>query len=173
MKPRVGISLCLLGEEVRYDGGHKRNRVVVEVLTEHFEWVPMCPEIDIGMGVPREPVHLLEEDGHIQLLGVTSGYDWTGSMSQYAEGRATELSDGQIHGFVLKSNSPSCGIDGVKLHDHSGGHSRKGVGAFARVLRARLPVLPIVDEQRLQDACAWEDFISRVHGYRDWLQEQQ
>ena len=94
MKPRVGISHCLLGEKVRYDGDHKRSRVVVEVLGKHFEWVPICPEVDVGMGVPREPVHLFEDEGHIRLLGVTSGYDWTDSMNEYATDlflRATRL----------------------------------------------------------------------------------
>jgi|TARA_B100000678_G_scaffold70199_2_gene57636 uncharacterized protein YbbK (DUF523 family) len=173
MKPRVGISHCLLGEKVRYDGDHKRSRVVVEVLGKHFEWVPICPEVDIGMGVPREPVHLFEDEGHIRLLGVTSGYDWTDSMNEYAEGWTSELASGEIHGFVLKSNSPSCGIDGVKLDDCSGAYSRNGVGLFTRVLQTQLPALPIVDEQSLKDACVCEDFISTVHEYRDWLQGQQ
>ena len=173
MNPRVGISQCHQGEAVRYDGDHKRSRVVVEVLGKHFEWVPICPEVDIGMGVPREPVHLFEDEGHIRLLGVTSGYDWTDSMNEYAEGWTSELASGEIHGFVLKSNSPSCGIDGVKLDDCSGAYSRNGVGLFTRVLQTQLPALPIVDEQSLKDACVCECFISTVHEYRDWLQGQQ
>ena len=94
-------------------------------------------------------------------------------MNEYAEGWTSELASGEIHGFVLKSNSPSCGIDGVKLDDCSGAYSRNGVGLFTRVLQTQLPALPIVDEQSLKDACVCEDFISTVHEYRDWLQGQQ
>jgi|TARA_B100000959_G_scaffold285466_1_gene360274 uncharacterized protein YbbK (DUF523 family) len=94
-------------------------------------------------------------------------------MTEYAEGRTSELTSREIHGFVLKSNSPSCGIDGVKLHDCSGAYSTNGIGLFARALQTQLPALPIVDEQRLKDARVCEDFVSKVHEYRDWLQGQQ
>lgn len=162
MRPRVGISLCLLGEEVRYDGAHKRDRVITDELGEYFEWVPVCPEVDVGMGVPREPVQLLAEGDGVRLVGVHSGRDWTEEMSAYAETKVAELAAAGVDGFILKKDSPSCGTEQVQRFDAAGLPTRDGVGAFARVLMERLNTLPVEEEDRLADTAVRERFIARV-----------
>ena len=166
VKPRVGISLCLLGDKVRHDGGHKLDQFVTEVLAEYFEWVPVCPEVELGMGVPREPIRLVSAAGGDRLVGVDSGTDWTDRMSAYAEDRVTELVAAPLHGFILKKGSPSCGLERVARHDAAGLATNDGVGAFARVLLRRLPALPVEEEGHLSDDRRREDFISRVYTYR-------
>lgn len=166
MKPRVGISVCLLGEQVRYDGGHKRSRLITEVLGEHFEWVPVCPEVDVGMGVPREPVLLQADGAAVRLVGVHSSRDWTDEMAAYAEAKVAELASIVIDGFILKKDSPSCGPASVELHRPDGTTTREGTGAFARVLMERMTTLPIEEEDRLASPRRREEFISRVYAYQ-------
>lgn len=165
-RPRVGISMCLLGERVRYDGGHKADERATGVLSEIFEWAPVCPEVDVGMGTPREPVRLELRGAQVRLVGVESGRDWSASMAAYAERQVAELAALPIHGFLLKADSPSCGFDGVRLHEEAGAARPDGVGAFAAVLRAVLPELPIEDESHLADPARLQRFIERVRSYK-------
>lgn len=164
-RPRVGISECLLGCEVRHDGEHKRHRVVTDILAEHFHWVPVCPEVEVGMGIPREPVRLVRRPGGPHMITVESDEDWTERMRTYSAKRVEALATEELCGYILKKDSPSCGMERVKLHDDDGLFSRTGRGLFAEELMSRLPDLPVVEEDRFDDRDLREDFIRRVYAY--------
>jgi uncharacterized protein YbbK (DUF523 family) len=158
MKARVGISSCLLGANVRWDGGHKRADWLDD-LSRELEWVAVCPEVELGLGVPREPIQLVAREG-VRLLGRESGADHTGAMRAFAERRADELRAAGIAGYVLKSRSPSCGLSvGVV-----GGEPARG--RFAEVLATRWPGLPIAEEEGLRGAEERAIFIARVRAFR-------
>ena len=167
---RVGISSCLLGQEVRYDGGHQKDAYITGVLARHFTWVPVCPEMEVGMGVPREPIRLVGDAAAPRLLGVTSGTDHTDRMNEFARRRVQELARRGLSGYVLKRASPSCGMERVKLYGEREGESgpprRAGVGLFARALLDALPLLPVEEEGRLNDSRLRDNFITRVFAYR-------
>jgi uncharacterized protein YbbK (DUF523 family) len=158
-RPRVGISRCLLGDRVRYDGGHKYEPSIVETLGRDVEWVPVCPELEAGMSVPREPVHLCARDdgGGVRLLGVDSRTDWTERMHLWGRQRLDALAALKLAGFVLKSRSPSCGLRDVPVH---GGPA--GRGLFADLLVEKMPELPVEDEERLRHADVRRVFLERV-----------
>jgi uncharacterized protein YbbK (DUF523 family) len=163
MKPRVGISRCLLGDLVRYDGRHKRDDIVLTALRDVVEWVPVCPEVEVGMGTPREPIQLVAVDGGVRLVGVTTGRDWTARMEEWAAERVRELGSAGISGFVLKSGSPSCGLADVPVMGSLAASGDQGV--FAAVLCASLPDLPVQDEAHLQDPETRASFLARVRAY--------
>ena len=163
---RIGISACLLGDEVRYDGGHKRDAFLTGVLGPFVEWVSVCPEVEIGMGTPREPIRLAAQEGGIRLLAVKSGTDYTDRMDTYAVRRVDALARERLCGYVLKKDSPSCGMTRVKVHNPAAPPTRSGVGRFAAALLARFPDLPIEDEGRLCDPRLRENFIERIFAYR-------
>lgn len=164
---RIGISSCLLGEAVRYDGGHQKNAYLTGVLARHVTWIPVCPEMEVGMGVPREPIRLVGDAAAPRLLGLTSGTDHTERMNEFARRRAQDLARRGLSGYVLKRGSPSCGMERVKLYrDETAPPRRAGVGLFARVLRETLPLLPVDEEGRLDDARRRDGFITRVFAYR-------
>ena len=161
-KPRIGISRCLLGDRVRYDGGHKLEPSLTEALSTHVEWVPVCPELEAGMGVPREPIHLVaDRTAGVRLLAVNSGADWTTPMKDWAAMRLKELTALDLSGFVLKSRSPSCGLRGVPVE---GGED--GSGMFASLLIEAMPDLPVEAEDRLRDPSTRDAFLRRVRSYR-------
>ena len=167
MKPlRIGISSCLLGDEVRFDGGHKRDPFLTGTLGPFVEWVRVCPEVEVGMGVPRETLRLVRVGGDTRMITTRTGIDHTDRMRAYAARRATELAALDLRGYVLKKDSPSCGMERVKVFD-ANGHApvRAGVGTYAAVLKARFPALPIEEEGRLQDPVLRENFIERVFAY--------
>ena len=167
---RLGVSACLLGEPVRYDGGHKRNAAIVELLGSRFSWVPVCPEMEIGLGVPREPVRLMGDPHAPRMLGAISSRDLTREMSAYARRRARELAALDIAGYVLKSASPSCGLRDVPVWsggDGATGASRPGRGLFAAALAAAWPALPIVEEGDLAQPAERETFVARVLAYAE------
>jgi uncharacterized protein YbgA (DUF1722 family)/uncharacterized protein YbbK (DUF523 family) len=163
---RVGISSCLLGEEVRYDGGHQKDAYITGVLALHFSWVPVCPEMEVGMGVPREPVRLTGDAAAPRMIGVTSGTDHTERMNAFARRRVEDLVRHGLSGYILKRASPSCGLERVKVYDRDGVPSRTGAGLFARTLTEALPLLPVEEEGRLNDARLRDNFITRVFAYR-------
>ena len=158
---RVGISACLLGQKVRYDGGHKRDDFAADLLGRFVEFVPVCPEMEIGLGTPRESIHLKEVDGDVRLVAPRSGRDLTEDMHRYAGKRADALAREDLCGFILKKGSPSCGLERVSVH-RSGPPTKSGVGFFARALLARWPDLPVEDEGRLNDPRLRENFLERV-----------
>ena len=129
-KPRIGISSCLLGNAVRHDGGHKRNRYITDTLAQFFDFVAVCPELEVGMGVPREPVQLLGTPSAPRMIGQESGKDWTDAMQRFSRRRAVELKKLHLTGYILKANSPSCGIDRVRVYGGSGAANRTGRGWF-------------------------------------------
>jgi len=163
---RVGISSCLLGENVRYDGGHQKDGYITGVLADHFTWVPVCPELEVGMGVPREPIRLVGDAAAPRLMGVTSGTDHTERMNEFARRRVDELRRRELSGYILKRASPSCGLERVKVYAGEGPAARTGTGLFARGLTDALPLLPVEEEGRLNDAHLRDNFITRVFAYR-------
>ncbi|MCA9540630.1 MAG: DUF1722 domain-containing protein, partial [Myxococcales bacterium] len=166
----VGVSRCLLGEEVRFDRGHKRSRYVTDVLSAFFEYLPVCPEVEVGMGVPRESVRLVEVDaGPPRLIAPRSGTDWTPAMESLLAERVEAIAAAAPRGFIVKSKSPTCGLDRVRVYRAAGPPAADGVGMFTAALQARLPLLPIEDEGRLNDARLREHFITRVFAHDDWL----
>ncbi|MCB1182260.1 DUF1722 domain-containing protein [bacterium] len=159
---RVGVSACLLGDEVRYDGGHARDRYVVGTLGEHFDLVRVCPEAEIGMGTPRETVRLAGDPEAPRMVAPGSGADWTDRMNRWAAGRARQLAGDDLCGFIFKKNSPSCGAFRVKVYRDQGMPIRQGRGLFAAAFAARHPLVPIEEEGRLTDPGLRENFIERV-----------
>jgi uncharacterized protein YbgA (DUF1722 family)/uncharacterized protein YbbK (DUF523 family) len=166
MPVRIGISMCLLGEKVRFDGGHKRDGFLVDTFGHYVEWLPVCPEVDIGLGTPREPIHLVRAGKAVRLVGVKSGADHTDAMGDYARMKAGELARLDLCGFILKKDSPSCGMERVKIYDPNGMSERAGRGLFAGALMARLPHLPVEEEGRLLDPRLRDNFVERVFAYR-------
>lgn len=169
-KIRVGISECLLGEKVRYDGGHKKNDYVVNTLSNFFEWVPVCPEMDIGMGVPREPVRLLGDIHRPRFVTSRANIDLSDKMYAYVRQKVRELQKRGLCGYILKKDSPSCGMERVRVTNASGQSARPGVGIFARHLMNGMPLLPVEEEGRLNDPRLRENFIARVFCYFRWRQ---
>ncbi|ABS27205.1 DUF523 and DUF1722 domain-containing protein [Anaeromyxobacter sp. Fw109-5] len=166
---RLGVSSCLLGRNVRYDGQHKRDPFLVEVLGDFVEWVPVCPELEVGMGVPREPIRLVGPSRSPRLVAERSGADHTEAMRRYAEARVAELEGLELSGYVTKKDSPSCGMARVRVYPQKGGPPRRdGVGAFARVLLEAMPLLPVEEEGRLADPALRESFIERIFAYARW-----
>jgi uncharacterized protein YbbK (DUF523 family)/uncharacterized protein YbgA (DUF1722 family) len=166
-RPRIGISACLLGDEVRFDGGHKRDPFLTEILAPHVDWVRVCPEVEVGMGTPREPVRLVRTaSGSIRMLTVDTGIDHTPAMRQWARGRLRELAAERLSGYVLKKNSPSCGMQDVKVVGPSGRIQTSGRGLFAEALMKQFPNLPVEEEGRLGDPRLRENFIERVFAYQ-------
>ena len=165
---RVGVSACLLGQPVRYDGGHKADPFIIETLGRYFCWVPVCPEMEIGLGTPREPMRLEGDVSAPSLIATVSGHDHTVRMQRFAAQRVPQLAELGLHGYILKKNSPSCGMQGVRVYGASGRPRRSGRGLFARALMARWPLLPVEEEGRLQDSGLREHFIERVYAYHRW-----
>jgi uncharacterized protein YbbK (DUF523 family) len=173
-RPRVGISRCLLGDAVRYDGTHRLAGVVIAALDSHVDWVPVCPEVEVGMGTPREPIQLVARaDGvrsgssRVRLLGVETGSDWTARMHAWARDRVETLRALDLSGFILKARSPSCGIRDVAIHDRRPDRSVRlqpdpGRGLFAQALIDAMPDLPVADEDDLRTAEARDAFLTRV-----------
>jgi uncharacterized protein YbbK (DUF523 family) len=171
VKPRVGISRCLLGDDVRFDGTNRLSPAVAE-LTPLVEWVPVCPEVEVGMGVPREPIQLVRHiDGvragaeSVRLKGVQTGEDWTDRMERWARTRVADLAGIGISGFVLKARSPSCGPAAVVVHGTEGLPKPTGRGLFAEALAAAIPGLPMIDEEVLEDRRARKQFVQTVRAF--------
>ena len=170
---RIGISSCLLGQKVRYDGGHKRDRFATDVLEPFVEWVPMCPEVEIGLGIPRPTIRLEQgEDGTARLIMPSTGEDLTRRMGDWAEERVTGLGVQDLCGFILKKDSPSCGMERVKIYDRNNVPARNGTGIFAEALLRLAPELPVEEEGRLNDPRLRENFIARVFAFRRWKDMQ-
>ena len=161
---RLGVSSCLLGAEVRYDGGHKHDRYLTDVLGEWFEWVPVCPELEIGLGVPRPTIQLESGDPEPQLIEPISGEILTKRMESYARDKVEQLRKAGLDGFIFKEASPSCGVEGVKVFGQNEQPEQNGTGVFARVLIRLWPGLPVAEEGWLGDDLRHRDFIERVLG---------
>lgn len=161
---RIGVSSCLLGAKVRFDGGHKRDDFLVNTFGAWVEWVPVCPEVEVGMSTPRESVRLVREGSDVRMLAPKSGKDWTEPMRAYSAQRAEKLAAAELSGYVLKKDSPSCGMERVKVHG-DGMPTKSGRGVFAVALLARFPNLPVEEEGRLCDPRLRDNFVERVFAY--------
>jgi uncharacterized protein YbgA (DUF1722 family)/uncharacterized protein YbbK (DUF523 family) len=167
-KIKVGISSCLLGEKVRYDGGHKLDHYLRDTLGRFVEWVPVCPEVESGLPVPREAMRLVGFAASPRLVTVRTGMDYTSQMLAWAGNRLGGLEKEDLCGFIFKSRSPSSGMRGVKVYGSSGAPLRSGVGIFAGAFMTRFPLVPVEDDGRLQDPSLRENFIERVFAFRRW-----
>lgn len=166
---RIGISSCLLGAAVRFDGNHKLDNYITATLGHYFEFVPVCPELAIGLGVPREPIRLVGAADAPRAIGVrTEGLDVTDKLAGYGRRMARELDD--VSGYILKSKSPSCGMERVKVYAIGGGASKHGRGIYAAAMMAGQPLLPVEEEGRLGDPVLRENFLERVFIYHRWRQ---
>ena len=167
-KIRIGISKCLLGEQVRYDGGHKLDRYIVNTLGQYFNFVPVCPEAECGLGIPRESMRLVGDPEKPRLITHKTKTDHTERMATWAHARVKELEQENLCGFIFKKDSPSSGMERVKVYTEQGMPGRKGVGVFARIFMAHFPLLPVEDEGRLHDPKLRENFIEMVFALRRW-----
>jgi uncharacterized protein YbgA (DUF1722 family)/uncharacterized protein YbbK (DUF523 family) len=163
---RVGISSCLLGEQVRWDGGHKRDLFLVSELGRFVEWLPVCPEVEVGMGVPRPSVRLVREGEEVRMVENETGREHTPAMRAYARRRAAGLAKQDLCGYVLKKDSPTCGMERVRVYRPGAQAVRDGRGLFAEALIEAMPWLPVEEEGRLNDAPLRENFIERIFAYR-------
>ncbi len=167
-KIKLGISACLLGENVRYDGGHKKDDFLTDTLGQYVEYVPVCPETECGMGIPRETLRLVGDPESPRMLTTRSGIDHTERMIQWAEKKVAELESSELCGFIFKSNSPSSGMERIKVYNDKGMPVKKGVGMFARIFMKHFPRIPVEDEGRLHDPVLRENFIERIFVLKRW-----
>lgn len=162
-KIRLGVSSCLVGHKVRFDGGHKQDRYLLDILSQYVEFVPVCPEVEVGLPIPRPALRQVEDgNGGVRLVFSKTGTDITDEMEQWAQKRVQELGKEQLDGFVFKANSPSSGMERVKVYTESGMPRKNGVGLFARAFMDHFPLIPVEEEGRLQDHSLRENFISRI-----------
>ncbi|MCX2899918.1 YbgA family protein [Pseudomonas mandelii] len=170
VKPKIAISACLMGAEVRFNGGHKESRLCSRTLTDYFEFVPVCPEVAIGLGIPRQPIRLVGDPEHPQAVGtVQPELNVTAPLAAYGEKMADELDD--ICGYIFMQKSPSCGLDRVKVYHANGAPvDGGGRGIYAQAFCARHPDLPVEEDGRLNDPVLRENFLTRVFAYSDWQQ---
>jgi len=169
---RIGISSCLLGENVRFDGGHRKDAFLTYHLGRYVEWISVCPEFEIGLGVPRESLRLVADGKTFRLTAPRSGLDHTDRMNKWTRNQAGRLAEQGLCGYVLKRSSPSCGLERVKVYGGSGMPGRHGRGLFAAELVEQFPNLPMEEEGRLNDPRLRENFVSRVFCYKRWMDLQ-
>ncbi len=164
---KIGVSACLLGRKVRFDGGHKRSRFVTDALGDHFEFVAFCPEVAIGMGTPRQPIRLVGDIQNPEAVGVrNSELNVSQPLRDYGKKAAADMHE--LCGFIFKKDSPSCGMERVKIYSDKGMPERSGTGLFAHQIMKAHPLLPVEEEGRLNDAGLRENFVTRVYVYARW-----
>ena len=164
----IGVSSCLLGEAVRYDGGHKHDRYITDTLGRYFRFVPICPEVGCGLPVPREAMRLEGDSSAPRLMTTRGRRDLTGQMQAFCERTIADLELERLRGFIFKKNSPSSGLFRVKVYQPNGAPPKNGSGLFAAAMARRFPLLPMEEEGRLQDVVLRENFLERVFGYHRW-----
>lgn len=167
-KIKLGISTCLMGETVRYDGGHKLDRFLTDTLGQYVQYIPVCPEVECGLGVPRESMHLEGNPDSPRLITSRTKQDITERMVRWAKRRVVEFGEQDLCGFIFKSDSPSSGKERVKVYNEKGMPVKKGIGMFARIFMEHFPLLPVEDEGRLHDPKLRENFIERIFTLRRW-----
>jgi uncharacterized protein YbgA (DUF1722 family)/uncharacterized protein YbbK (DUF523 family) len=167
-KIKIGISSCLLGEKVRYDGGHKLDRYITDTLGHYFEWFPVCPEVEYGLPVPRESMHLIGDPASPRIVTIRTGVDHSEGMKKWAADKLTQIEKEDLCGFIFKSKSPSSGIGGIKVYTSSGIPSNKGTGIFGGAFMSYFPLIPVIDDGRLHNPNLRENFIEQVLVYKRW-----
>ena len=165
---KIGVSTCLLGENVRYDGGHKLDRFLTGTLSQYVEYVPVCPEVECGFGTPREALRLVGDPESPRLMTSKSAKDYTERMVNWAKNRVSELENEGLCGFIFKSNSPSSGMERVKVYNEKGMPVKRGKGVFARIFMEHFPLIPVEDEGRLHDPKLRENFIEQIFTLKRW-----
>jgi len=168
MAIKLGISSCLLGEKVRWNGDHKLDRFLADTLGQYVEYVPVCPEVECGFSIPREPFRLVGDPDSPRLVTSTTKQDHTGRMKDWARKRVAELEKEGLCGFIFKSKSPSSGMERVKVYNERGMPSKVGVGIFARAFMEHFPLLPVEEDGRLHDPKLRENFIERIFTFKKW-----
>jgi len=169
-KITLGISACLLGENVRYDGGHKHDRFLTDTLGKYVTYRPVCPEVEYGLGVPRESMRLVGNPGSPRLVTIRTRQDHTEGMVRWARQRVEALENENLCGFIFKSDSPSSGMERVKVYPEGGMPEKKGVGIFARIFMEHFPLIPVEEEGRLHDPLIRENFIERIFTLKRWAE---
>lgn len=166
---KIGVSACLLGNPVRYDGGHQHDPFITDTLGRFFDYVPVCPEFEGGLGAPRETMCLMGDPVQPRLVTTHTAVDRTDTMLSWARQRVRALEQEPLAGFIVKGKSPSCGMERVKVYPWEGGPAKRlGVGLFARVLMDHFPLLPVEDEGGLHDPARWENFVERLFACQRW-----
>ena len=165
-KLRLGVSSCLLGQEVRFDGGHKRDSFLNNELAPWTDWVPVCPEVEAGLTTPRPAMRLVRDQGSIRVRERKTREDHTERMREFSERRAAELSGLALDGYIFKKDSPSCGVYRVSIYNESGMPDKNGRGVFADALVRAFPNLPVEEEGRLKDPRLRENFIERIYAFQ-------
>ena len=167
-KIRIGVSACLLGQLVRFDGGHKHDRYLTDTLGEYLDFVPVCPEVESGFSIPRETLRLVGDPKAPRLITSRTNIDYTDHMLGWAEKRVRELEAENLCGFIFKSDSPSSGLMRVKVYNPKGMAEKKGVGLFAQAFTRHFPLLPVEEEGRLNDPVLRETFIEQIFTLKRW-----
>ena len=167
-KIRIGVSACLLGQPVRFDGGHKHDRYLTDTLGEYLDFVPVCPEVESGFSIPRETLRLVGDPESPRLVTSRTNIDHTDRMLGWSEKRVRELEAENLCGFIFKSDSPSSGLMRVKVYNPKGMAEKKGVGLFARAFTRHFPLLPVEEEGRLNDPVLRETFIEQIFTLKRW-----
>ena len=163
---QVGISACLLGQQVRFDGGHKRSEFVEKELSRYFSFISVCPELAIGLGVPRKAIRLVKRDDAIHVEASDGSFDVTEKLMEYSHKKTAEFD--YLAGYIVCAKSPSCGMERVKVYSPQGA-VKEGIGVYTRILMAQNPLLPVEEDGRLCDPVLRENFVTRVFAYHDWL----
>ena len=167
-KIKLGISTCLLGKNVRYDGGHKLDRFLTDTLGQYVEYVPVCPEVECGLPIPRESMHLEGDPESPRLITSRKKQHMTDRMLSWAKKRVVELEKEGLCGFIFKSDSPSSGMERIKVYNEKGMPVKKGIGMFARIFMEHFPLLPVEEDGRLHDPELRENFIERIFTLKRW-----
>ncbi len=167
-KIKIGISTCLLGENVRYDGGHKRDNYLVNILGRYVEFIPVCPEVECGMSIPREAMRLVGKRESPRLITRQTGIDVTDKMTSWIPGRLKQLEKEELCGFIFQHSSPSSGMERIKVYNEKGMPEKKGVGIFARAFMDHFPKIPVEDDGRMHDPVLRENFIQRIFIIKRW-----
>ncbi|MGB5219145.1 MAG: DUF523 and DUF1722 domain-containing protein [Smithella sp.] len=167
-KIRLGISSCLLGNKVRYDGGHKLDQFLTDTLGKYVEYVPVCPEVECGLGILRKSMRLEGMPESPRLIVTATREDRTEQMVRWAKKRVDELEEETLCGFIFKSDSPSSGMERVKIYSEKSMPVKNGVGIFAKIFMQHFPLLPVEDEGRLHDPGLRENFIERIFTLKRW-----
>ena len=169
-KITLGISTCLLGENVRYDGGHKHDRFLTDTLGKYVTYRPVCPEVECGLGVPRESMRLVGDPESPHLITIRTRQDYTERMVRWARQRVADLEKESLCGFIFKSDSPSSGMERVKVYKEGGMPEKKGIGVFARIFMEHFPLIPVEEEGRLHDPLIRENFVERIFTLKRWVE---
>jgi uncharacterized protein YbgA (DUF1722 family)/uncharacterized protein YbbK (DUF523 family) len=165
---RIGISRCLLGDEVRFDGGHKRDGFLADTFSQFVEWVPVCPEFEAGLGIPREAMRLVGSLDNPTLITIKTKKDHTALLNNYSQKKVQELGTMNLDGFVFKKDSPSCGVHRVRIYNDHGMPNPHGRGLFAQRYIECNPLIPVEEDGRLNDPVLRENFVERVFCYQRW-----